>query len=179
MTGELFRPVPGYVGYYEVSDQGSVRSVTRVVTNRLSGGRTSLRTLRGRPRPAWRGPGDDEYLRISLHRDGESRTFSVHQLVASAFLGERPPDKPEIRHLDGNPMNNTASNLAYGTLSENRKDTIRHGRDRNRNKTHCPARHEYTDENTAITKLGARQCRTCHRLRQAARDAQRRAGVQS
>lgn len=44
-----------------------------------------------------------------------------------AFVGPRP-EKAEIRHLDGNPSNNTLENLAYGTARENKNDMIRHGR---------------------------------------------------
>lgn len=35
--------------------------------------------------------------------------------------------------------------------------------DFNRNKTHCPQKHEYTEENTYINPQGRRQCRTCAR----------------
>jgi hypothetical protein len=33
----------------------------------------------------------------------------------------------------------------------------------NANKTHCVNGHEYTPENTAITRDGCRRCRICHR----------------
>jgi hypothetical protein len=58
--------------------------------------------------------------------DCVTKTFSVHRLVASAFAGECPYGL-EVRHLDGNSMNNSASNLRYGTKSENTYDAIRHG----------------------------------------------------
>jgi hypothetical protein len=41
----------------------------------------------------------------------------------------------------------------------------------NRDKTHCPKNHEYTEENTYVSKRGQRNCRTCHRddVREASR----------
>lgn len=50
----------------------------------------------------------------------------VHQLVALTFLGPRPKGQ-EVRHLDGNPLNNRADNLAYGTRTENIYDVMRIG----------------------------------------------------
>lgn len=52
---------------------------------------------------------------------------SVHSLVATAFWGPRPEGQ-EVRHLDGNPKNNRADNLAYGTRTENILDVYKTGR---------------------------------------------------
>jgi hypothetical protein len=56
-----------------------------------------------------------------------SRPVGVHQLVADAFHGPRPSPAHQVRHLDGNPANNSASNLAWGTVAENAADRLRHG----------------------------------------------------
>lgn len=40
-----------------------------------------------------------------------------------------------------------------------------HLEERARRKTHCPHGHEYSPENTYVTKAGARMCRTCLRER--------------
>lgn len=53
---------------------------------------------------------------------------NVHSLVASAFLGPRP-HKNQVRHLDGDKLNNSIANLKYGTQAENEQDKLRHGRD--------------------------------------------------
>jgi hypothetical protein len=85
----------------------------------------------------------------------------VHVLVCTAWHGTRP-EGLVCRHLDGNPTNSVPSNLAWGTVSENAFDSVRHGGHPEAAKTHCPQGHEYSEENTAIHS-GRRSCRTCHR----------------
>lgn len=59
--------------------------------------------------------------------DGARRkNATVHSLVAAAFLGPRPAGE-DVRHLDGDPENNRASNLAYGTRTQNMADAREHG----------------------------------------------------
>ena len=106
---ERWLPVPGYEGRYDVSDLGRGRSWVS------PGRRTQPRILKSSPTSAG-------YLAVSLTRgDGRKTTRTIHSLVAAAFLGPRPAGQ-EVRHLDGNPLNNTLGNLAYGTRSENRQD---------------------------------------------------------
>ena len=52
----------------------------------------------------------------------------VHHVVLEAFVGPRPFLSAVARHLDGDRDNNAAANLALGTLSENVRDAIRHGK---------------------------------------------------
>ncbi|WP_158710499.1 NUMOD4 motif-containing HNH endonuclease [Streptomyces flavochromogenes] len=163
----IWLAVPGYENSYEVSSQGQVRS---------------------RPRPTTRGGilkakvGRVGYPRVSLCANGVQRTWLVHQVVAVAFLGPRPAGQ-EVRHLDGDPLNNAVSNLAYGTRSENAQDKQRHGTDHNARKTHCPQGHPYDEENTSRYS-GRRACRACvrayhRRLARSKRDAQSTAAKQA
>lgn len=55
-------------------------------------------------------------------------TRSVHTLVCSAFYGSSPFAGAQVRHLDGNPLNNEPSNLAWGTQAENWSDRRAQGR---------------------------------------------------
>lgn len=111
------------------------------------------------------------YPTVTLSGPGWHKTKRVHVLVAEAYLGPRP-EGACIRHLDGDVWNMSVSNLRYGTWAENNQDRVKHGRDANARKTHCPKNHEYTPENTYRAKDGRRQCRTCNRDR--AREYQRR-----
>lgn len=150
---ERWAPVVGWEGLYEVSTHGRVRSLARP-------GHPHGRYLT--PHLAKRGG----YLSVGLTRSPKRITAKVHRLVAQAFLGPCP-DGLMVRHLDGNPQNPRVENLAYGTASENQLDTVRHGTNFNKNKTHCPNGHEYTPENIRYTaaRPGSRYCNTCLAMR--------------
>lgn len=105
------------------------------------------------------------HLRVRV----EGRAYSVHCLVLEAYLGPRP-EGLVARHLDGNPGNNSWTNLVWGTQSENMLDAVAHGTHLNARKTHCPYGHEYTPENTYRDR-GKRLCRTCKLARMAERRA--------
>lgn len=152
---EAWAAVPGYEGYYEVSDQGRVRGLRRV---------DSL----GRPRRALifspvRHPVGG-HMRVTLRRDGARRTFSVHRLVMAAFVGPAPEGR-EVCHNDGDPGHNALDNLRYDTRSENQLDRVRHGTHNHSTKTECISGHPFDAGNTYVTKDGRRQCKTCRRAR--------------
>lgn len=67
------------------------------------------------------------YSQVSLSTQPKKwKSVRLHVLVLEAFVGPRPSGY-ECRHLDGNPQNNTVENLRWGTVSENRQDSILHG----------------------------------------------------
>lgn len=66
------------------------------------------------------------HLKVTIHVRNRKRDYSVHRLVAEAFLGPCPPGY-EVRHLDGIAWNNHVENLRWGTSEENKADAIRHG----------------------------------------------------
>lgn len=70
----------------------------------------------------------DGYKRVRLHKDGIRKSFKVHILVAEKYLGPKPTPQHEVRHIDGNRLNNHYQNLAWGTRKENADDRERHGR---------------------------------------------------
>jgi hypothetical protein len=153
-TPEEWRPVLGYEGLNEVSSIGRVRSLPRMTASGVHGGRIF------RPRTDRYG-----YLQVRLSRDGKGVPRTVHQLVCEAWHGPKP-DGLQVRHLDGDQLNNTPGNLKWGTAEENARDILRHGRHPQANKTHCPQGHPYDDGNVRLDENGWRKCRVCLSERQ-------------
>lgn len=117
---ENWRPIPGWEGSYEVSDLGRVRSVARTV--HFVDGR--VRHYPSRLRASHTdGFG---YRKVTLKANGRQVRVLVHQAVAAAWIGPRPPGL-EVCHGDGDKANNTAHNLRYDTRAANHVDAVRHG----------------------------------------------------
>lgn len=146
---ERWLPVVGYEGYYEVSDQGSVRRVAKDATF----------VLKARANK-------NGHLQVSLSRDGERRSFLVHRLVLTAFVGPCP-DGMQGCHNDGNPARNVLVNLRWDTQSSNAFDSVRHGTHHEAIKTHCPLGHALENANLVPSALsqGRRNCLACSRAR--------------
>lgn len=58
------------------------------------------------------------YLIVRIKMSGKVKEFSVHRLVAIAFI-PNPKGKPQVNHIDGNPLNCHVSNLEWTTAKEN------------------------------------------------------------
>lgn len=112
-----FKPVPGYFGLYSVSDDGRVWSNAR---SRKDG--RSYKEKELKPHASTNG-----YLTVSLYRDGVPKVFTVHRLVALAFL-PMIEGKACVNHRDGNRHNNVSWNLEWCTHSENNLDGFKRGR---------------------------------------------------
>ena len=142
---ETWKAIPGYEGFYEVSDQGQVRNVKR--SRVVAGSRNH-----------------DGYQRLALFRNGQRRFYSVHELVLQAFVGPRP-EGMDACHWDDDKQNNSLSNLRWSSRSENMRDNVRNGNHKEARKTECPRGHRLTAPNLAPAQLrrGKRTCRACNR----------------
>lgn len=123
--GEVWKDIPDWVGWYQASSHGRIRSLPRKVNapNRWGG---CIRTYPGRvmkQRPTQH----YGHLVVSLAREGASRPHLVHRLVCEAFHGPCPSDKQHCAHSDGDRVNNRPENLRWATVKENSEDTRRHG----------------------------------------------------
>ena len=111
-TQEVWKPVEGYEGLYEVSNLGNVRSLDRYV-NHWQGGKC---LKRGKLLAFGYNAGG--YRLVKLCDNGRERTHKVHRLVAQAFI-PNPENLPWVNHKDENPANNTSVNLEWCTPKYN------------------------------------------------------------
>lgn len=122
---ERWLPVVGFEGFYEVSDQGQVRSLPRIVEHPGSAKRRRhLMHVRGRM--LRQTPNKDGYLVVKLYRAGRKWTTPVHRLVLEAFVGFAPVGH-EVAHWNRAPADNSLQNLRWATRLENHADQVRHG----------------------------------------------------
>ncbi|HBL6925884.1 TPA: HNH endonuclease [Citrobacter koseri] len=116
---EIWRPVSGFENYYRVSNSGSVKSLDRVSIH--SNGTVTHR--KGRIlKPALK----VGYPFVVLVGDDGKKQFHIHRLVASAFCN-KPEGCDVVNHLDGNKLNNHASNLEWTTTKGNTAHAIKTG----------------------------------------------------
>ena len=104
---EIYAPVRGWEGLYDVSTFGSVRARARPVVNHV--GETSGRHPGGIMSPSLNGAG---YMQVQLRRGPEIVAKQVHRLVAEAFF-LNPEGLSEVNHRDGVRTNNRADNLEW------------------------------------------------------------------
>lgn len=156
--GEEWRAIPGFEGRYEISDQGRVRSLDRIV-RRFQYGKWADQPVRGRLLKQSRAKSGHMVLMLGRR----SGIVLVHRLVLEAFSGPPPPGC-ECCHNNGDSTDNRIKNLRWDTRSGNNFDRVRHGTDHNAVKTHCKRGHEFTPENTAPNHGGGRRCRACRRI---------------
>lgn len=153
-TQERWLPVVGYEGKYEVSDLGLVRSLARQLTDRTG------RTQNIKAKLLAFGAQQSGHLSVVLSSGGQTQSYRVHRLVLAAFAGPCP-DGMEACHNDGDPTNNTMTNLRWDTHTNNVGDTISQGRHGRMGKTRCLAGHERTPENIYVSPAGSKSCRVC------------------
>lgn len=111
---EIWKPVVGFEGLYEVSNYGNVRSLSHRQSFEFRD-TIRTRTIKGKMlKPAI----VDGYHRVQLFKDGVGYNKPVHRLVAIAFI-ENPNEYPMINHRDENRTNNRVDNLEWCTSKYN------------------------------------------------------------
>ena len=113
MESEIWKPISGYEGLYEVSNLGRVKSLSRFQS-------TTERILKGEY-------DNRGYYRVRLSKENITKKFQIHRLVASVFIKNPSFVRLQINHIDGNPSNNNVSNLEWCTHSENMKHAFKTG----------------------------------------------------
>ena len=98
---EIWRDAVDYEGLYKVSNFGRVKSFRHKYPKILRANEQSK-----------------GYMQVRLHRNGKTKNFGVHILVAQAFI-DNPENKREVDHRNGDKTNNCVWNLDWVTRKEN------------------------------------------------------------
>ena len=118
---EIWKPVVGYEGLYEVSNLGNVRSLNYRHTNTIKNLSLSLSKY--------------GYIQVNLWKNCKGKVLAVHKLVAEAFI-PNPDNKPEIDHINTDKTDNTVwfnedgsinydkTNLRWVTKKENMNNPL-------------------------------------------------------
>jgi len=97
---EFWKDISGYEKIYQISNLGNVRNSKQKLLK------------------VWSAP--NKYNRITLEVKGLKKSFTIHRLVAIAFI-DNPLQKKTVNHIDGNKNNPCVSNLEWATINENMK----------------------------------------------------------
>lgn len=153
---EIWKPVKGYEGLYEVSNLGRVKSLERVVNSHPAGCKRTL------PEKIRIGHINKKlgYVMIGLSVNNVSEQVYIHRLVAEAFI-PNPNNLPMINHKDEDKTNNSLENLEWCTAKYNMSYSNVFGQAKNKNSK--PVRQydydgnlikEYASSNEAARAIG-------------------------
>ena len=155
---EIWKPVVGYEGVYEVSSFGRIRSLDRITSyiSRTQEGKEYTTTHTHKGKLMKQHNNHFGYKVIALRKDGKYRTYMVHRLVADAFLFN-PNNYPVVNHKDENKQNNCVDNLEWCTQQYNinyGSGNLRRINTRNQNKSYHYQREvgQYTLDGVLIKK---------------------------
>lgn len=109
---EQWKNIEGYEGLYQVSNEGRIKSLHREII--YKDGRKKVLE----ERILHNFISDLGYYHVMLSKDGVSKRYKVHRLVAKAFI-PNPDNLPVINHKDENPKNNVVENLEWCTQGYN------------------------------------------------------------
>lgn len=146
---EIWKDITGYEGLYQVSTFGRVKSIPHLIRANINGGKRMTEEYIKNTTVGWHG-----YVWVNLCKNGKTKTYSVHRLVAMAFL-ENPHSLPAVNHIDGNKENNLVRNLEWCTNSENQIHASINGLMKNAKKVKCvETGKEYRNSCEAERKTG-------------------------
>lgn len=120
IDGEIWKDIPDLQGCYQVSNMGRIKSLERTIAaNDGRAIRVQEKILV--PRPSRCG-----YFLVWLYKGDLRKGFSIHRLVAKAFI-PNPDNLPEVNHKNGIKSDNRASELEWATSGDNQTHAYKIG----------------------------------------------------
>lgn len=108
---EIWKPIFGYEGFYEISNCGRVRSLDREIVFKNGNKRKYIGKILKQKY-------HNGYAMVNLNKNKKCEVVYVHQLVAKHFIGNIPKGMI-VKHKDGIKSNNNVFNLEYVSSVEN------------------------------------------------------------
>lgn len=120
---EVWKDIPGWEGYYKISSFGKIKSLSRIKKVGYNSFKTNDRIMSP-------GVSSSGYKHIGLSKDGNTRSFTIHKLMAITFLNHIPcGHKLVIDHKDGDKFNNHIENIQIVSSRDNASVCFRKNRD--------------------------------------------------
>lgn len=101
IEGEVWLPIHGWEGLYEISNMGRVKSFKRKIVKIL---KQEVQKY--------------DYLQTQFIKLGITTRQKVHRVVAITFI-PNPENKPQVNHINGIKHDNRVENLEWCTAHEN------------------------------------------------------------
>jgi hypothetical protein len=119
---EVWKAVPNYEGFYEVSNLGRFRSLDGYRKCRAG----KLAKKKGQIIKQGKYP--NGYMQVHFKVNGIDKCFLSHRIVADVFvINDNPLEKTTVNHIDGDKTNNNAQNLEWLSMTDNHKHAFRIG----------------------------------------------------
>ena len=131
---EIWKPIPGFEGYYEASTMGRIRSVDREVKHRRYPGKL----VRRKSHILKNATLTNGYKATCLNKGGKKIRYKTHRLIAMTFI-PNPEHLPHIDHINNLRYDNRPENLRWCNVCQNvawREEKLKPG-DRIRKKVLC------------------------------------------
>lgn len=112
---EIWKDIPCYEGYYQVSNHGRIKFLERICYNGFGYFTKKEKILCIKQKTG--------YITKCLMVDNIGKSYYVHRLVALSFI-TNSENKPFVNHIDGNKQNNRSENLEWVTAKENTRHAV-------------------------------------------------------